>query len=196
MEVKSAKGIAKGYNTRTELKNDNRPVYDFLKKVGALDDVLPSASPNVRRWNESAIMEAAKNYKSMGDFKFGNKGAYNAAYILGIGDKVRGLYGNVSRPIDSVYIWEAWSNVFKIGVTSSQKGLRRIEHLAKELGVKPKMVFIRRVGEGAAHPLEKRLLGKYGESFTGVEFTGKTEFRMMNYKTAGLVVMEILANAK
>lgn len=76
---------AKKYSSRTELKNNNRHVYDSLKKIGLLDSLLPHRQP---KWTKEDIISQAKKYSSRNSFKKGNKNAYQNAMRQKILDEV------------------------------------------------------------------------------------------------------------
>jgi hypothetical protein len=125
------------------------------------------------------------NYETWVEFT--GSSAYASAQRLGILNEIKGEFqGDFSgwTESDAVYIWKAvgeyfnGEQVYKMGVTVSHAGERRIKMSARSMGFDYEIIVLAKVDE-PARELEQ-LLHSLGHNPQYVEGDGRTEFRALN----------------
>jgi hypothetical protein len=139
-----------------------------------------------------AIRSESKQYSSKTDFKRANAIMHRKAIKKGILDT---LFENVSSYglRDSVYIWRAEGNLYKIGITSSNRDHDRINQVARSGGFNDiELIKLAKVND--AYKLEKQLLKLGKPALFEESFTGSTEFRYYTFKELVQAIASIESN--
>ena len=135
-------------------------------------------------WTEASIRDVAKDYKSKADLLLHKPNVVSAANRK-FPNLLNSIYKTRSPASsnDVIYIWQALGEffngnpVFKIGVTSSRIGSRRLKECARASGFPLEVVCFVQVW-GRASDVEKELL-MLGEDPKYLKFDGSTEFRAL-----------------
>jgi len=172
------------YNNRRDFRVNSIKQYTTIMKRGNYDKYFAHMTRLIKRWTPELAFEAAKQYTTRSDFARGvDAGAYNYALKTGILEDICGHMVRDVRVSNVVYIWkvicEFWNDkqVYKIGVTGSQNGTRRIVDCANVHNVDYEVMFYREFDEPKI--FEKELLDKF-EVVKGFSGDGGTEFRAIS----------------
>jgi hypothetical protein len=165
------------YSSKSDFKKNNSGAYSSAIKrfPGLLDKLFKNKYKLLSK--EDIILEA-KKFKSKSTFQAGNRAAYMAAWgrFPGLLDELYGTHIRYGKR-DSVYVWKAIDNIYKIGVTSFDLGIARIKTVSKQSSfMKFELLKFSRVKN--SRKLEAKLL-KLGTPYTfNREFSGCKEFRI------------------
>ncbi len=178
--IEKAEQAALKCSSKTEFKTTQYQAYAALLRAGRLDEFFNN---KLNTWNFDLVAKEAEKYKTRTDF------AKNAgsAYIWALRNQViERLIPEVSdghNTRDCVYIWAAdeCSGIYKVGVTSQNKGDERIRRVATKSGYaeSAKIVVIRNVGSDLALRVEAKLKTIGTKHKFNRVFDGCTEFRVM-----------------
>lgn len=83
---------AKKYSTRTEFRDGSPGAYDAAKESATIDDVCVHMEILMTKWDESKILEAAQNFKSIKELLEKGRNIYMAAFRRGLLGKIKNLY--------------------------------------------------------------------------------------------------------
>ena len=92
----SAEKEVSKFNNIKDLRDNEGGLYMAIHRHG-WNDLLNRLESKIIKWDENSIMDKAKLYDRVIDFRNGDSKAYNAAKRLGIINKVRDLYGQKHR---------------------------------------------------------------------------------------------------
>ena len=83
--IDELKEIISKYDSRSDLKKNNRHIYNYLKNNNLLDELLPSKVKNEEYWlaRKYEIIELSKQFKSVKEFKDAQPSAYYASKKYG-----------------------------------------------------------------------------------------------------------------
>ncbi|MFM2007602.1 MAG: hypothetical protein RLZZ09_3257 [Pseudomonadota bacterium] len=165
------------YTSRTEFANNAGSAYNAARRMNLLPTLYDSM---LKTWSFDAIKCVAQTCENKKQFKRKNATAYNAALRLGVIDE---LFENQIRvnSRDCVYMWAVNEefDLYKVGITSEKMGNYRVHQVAKEAGVTPTILFIRKVGYDLAKKIERQMK-KIGRPYKfPKKFFGHSEFRYM-----------------
>ncbi len=91
---------------------------------------------------------------------------------------------------DTIYLWQVRNtDLYKVGITSERRGVKRIEEVAKRARVDADILCIRTIGP-EVRELEKRLQS-IGSLVDVGEVDGRTEFRRLSDRQVQRVIGEI-----
>ena len=133
------------------------------------------------KWNINTIFYEALRYSTRSRFAEGSRGAYAAAISLDILDNVcKHMECNLPSDNNVIYIWcIPFTDVYKIGITSSRLGMRRLETVSKALGVEYGLTVYEEVDN--ASTIETLLFKRFSTLPNDIpNINGSTEFRVMN----------------
>lgn len=190
--------IGRQFTTANAFKWGAYNVYQVACRRGLIGTLEFTAQKE--SWTEGKIRDAAAKHTTYADFHEHNYAAYQAAAIRGILHDL-GLTtrtGRYAGTADIVYVWRVVGKtfngkpVYKIGVTSSANGDKRIKRVAREAGFEFEILFFENVGEGNAYRVE-RLLKQIGDHPGYENIDGASEFRALSNQQLE-VVLEILIN--
>lgn len=179
-DVEKAIAAASGCTSKTELKKRHYQAYELLSKAGLLDGLLQSKFTS---WDMESVRAEASKYRTRSDFAHESGSAYMWALRNGKLSELMPERVDTYGARDAVYIWAAdeVSGIYKVGVTSSNRGTYRIRRVASKAGFarSAKVVVLKVVGEEAALKIEAKLkrMGRRHQ-FSAI-FDGCTEFRVM-----------------
>jgi hypothetical protein len=178
--IESAKQEASKYPDRWTFQKGCGSAYRILWKKGLLEDVF-GPLPEKQSWNYEKVVECANLCKHRTDFKIKYPGGHQWAYEKGLLSELFGeTYNTPECDNDVLYIWSVVEipNLYKVGITSSRLGIRRINYSCRKGSVKADKIWLFYVDD--AKTLEKEILS-LGESYTfDKPFSGSTEFRVFD----------------
>lgn len=168
------------FDSKTELKKSKYQAYALLLEAGLIDSLFEN---KLKTWDFESVEIEAKKYKTRSDFAKYSGSAYIWALRNQIIEKLIPDVVDGHNTRDCVYIWAAdeVSGIYKVGVTSSNRGHDRIEKVARKAGFSDsaRVVAYRSVGSEAALRVESKLK-KIGTPYRfDRRFDGCTEFRRM-----------------
>jgi len=169
------------YDSRLSFQLNSLQAYKAAKLRNILDDVCSHMKPKFTFWTYDTISKKALEFTSRETFKHEGKGAYQAAQYRGILGEVCGhmILDKKGSDNDCVYIWNVkGTNIYKIGVTSWELGLRRIKAVASIHKYSYDVVGMIYVED--ARNIEKIILDTYTKNPIFMqELDGHTEFRVL-----------------
>jgi hypothetical protein len=177
-DEKAVRKEARKYKTRTAFAKGSGSAYNAARRLKIIDSLYPSL---LKSWGEKEVIELAKTCVNKKELKRKCATAYNAALRLGLIDKLFQNQASVAER-DCVYLWsvEGESGLYKIGITSHKMGTYRINQVAKEAGVMPRLVFLKQVGYENAKAIENKMK-KLGTPYKfSKKFYGHSEFRYLS----------------
>jgi hypothetical protein len=138
-------------------------------------------------WTYEKCVISALHHKSVKSWMKTSYGAYKKCREKGWYQSVVSLIESVERDNDAdiIYMWKAINcfyngeQVYKIGVTSSGVGIKRIKQVMRSSGYDSEIVFMHNVGRKKAYEVEANLL-ELGVNPKFSKFDGSTEFRAMS----------------
>jgi hypothetical protein len=165
-------------STRQEFYDKYGSAYNAARQLGILENVI---GYSFNQWTHESVIEESKKYSSKKDFQKHCKGAYAYAHRH---DMIDDLFVDQSRCNTRccVYIWSVVGDtgLYKIGITSKNMNVSRIDMVAKKANMKYEVVILAQVGSENARKVEK-LLKQQGVREKFVEkFDGHTEFRRLS----------------
>ena len=172
------------YDNRRDFREHSYKHYTVIMQRGDYDKYFEHMVRLIKRWTPELAFDAACKYTKRVDFARGEHACgYNYALKVGILDDICGHMTREMRVSNVVYIWkvigEFWNDkqVYKIGVTGTQNGTRRIVDCANRHGVNYEVVFYKEFADPKV--FEKELLDKF-EVVKGFSGDGATEFRAIS----------------
>jgi hypothetical protein len=170
------------FSSREELLENDPKVLDTAYRK--YPELLEEFYGKPFRYTKEILRDLMKNYSSRSEFSKSYGGGYahchkNCPELL---DEFYPGYKN-GHNNDVIYIWRAVGQffngnpVYKIGVTSSSKGMWRIEQVSKKSGFKYDLICCEKV-IGKASDIERKL-HTLGEDPRYLDINGRTEFRAL-----------------
>ena len=175
---------ASKYASRVAFQENCRSAYKAARRLGIVDSVTSHMTRRGVLWNLETIRSEALLYETRLDFHIGSQGACQAARNLGIFEDVCAHMKSVRLCDDDVfYIWKAvdlGSNVYKIGITSSRLGVKRIIEVSKSFKTRFEIIAFQ-LTKGSAKLIEKALLEHFCNTAEVPSYlTGYSEFRILS----------------
>lgn len=162
--------------------------YRYAVKSGWKDDLgVFIQRPELHIWTYEKCIASAIGHKSVKSWMKASYGAYKKCKDKGWYQSVVLLIDKTERNNDAdiIYMWKAvgcfynGEQVYKIGVTSSGVGDKRIKQVMKSSRFDAEIIFMHDVGRKKAFELETMLLKQgYDPKFS--KFDGSTEFRALS----------------
>lgn len=170
--------LAKNCISKQDFRCRYNSEYQYAKRHGFIGELFLNVN---NYWCTETVAIEAKKYTSKKDFMRKSGGAYDYARLNGYLDSLFPVnhFGHNTR--DCVYIWSIDDSftVYKVGVTSENLGIERIESVARQagFGTSFSVVMLKKVGFVNAKILEAAIkrLGK--RHVFSRRFSGSTEFR-------------------
>jgi hypothetical protein len=175
---------SKKYKSRSHFSRGSASAYNAAKELGILKDLFGFEK---RQWTSDSMRNEMRKFSTRTDFYRNSGSAYCTALkkfkkemdeILPITTTRNGCDDDV------IYIWRAVGQffngnpVYKIGVTSSRLGNRRIEQVANQADFEYELICCELV-QGKATDIEKKL-HILGENPNYLDINGCTEFRALS----------------
>lgn len=138
---------------------------------------------SMRQWTEEMLLSEAELYSSRSGFQQKSPNAYNVMYkrFPHLLDKVFEIRSQLYNTRETLYLWEVVGSnprVYKVGVTSKSRGLRRIEEVAQAANVKFNIILYRELPSLAKAAKAEKELSAIGSPVDIGRFNGSTEFRL------------------
>ena len=174
---------AQRFLTRGEWRKHDNRAYGAARRMGILDKVCNHMTPVHETWTDDNLRQLAAQYETRGDFATSATNPCEAARRRGhvffddICSHMKKASG--SSDGDVLYIWKAvgdCDDLYKVGVTSSRLGVRRIKECASDGNFQYIILLYEVLPLGAAFDVEGNIL-TYGSPTTLLGFSGYSEFR-------------------
>lgn len=177
---------ALNFKSRKEFNVKDSKNYGYALSKGWLDEACSHMEYLYRNQTNDEIFKIAKKYSTRIDFYRSDRKSLETARYRGIEYQVCAhmVKAKTSSENNVIYIWRAKELIFnslpvyKIGITSTRVGKKRIKDVSLRAKLSPEIITISKV-KIKASTLEKQIhkIG-FNPKYSG--FDGCTEFRAMN----------------
>lgn len=182
--------IASTMKSFTKWRNKDSFSYGAMEENGWYEqclEVMDLSKKPKNYWTYERCKKEASKFTSVLEWRKLSASSIVAAHTNGWYHEISSNMerSDTSSDADVIYMWKAigcfynGEQVYKIGVTSSGVGDKRISQVMKSSGFDAEMIFMHNVGLRNAYKIETMLL-KQGVNPKFSKFDGSTEFRAMS----------------
>jgi hypothetical protein len=186
------------YQSRKAFELGSSSAYQAARKMGVLNDVCQHMAARRKKWSLSDLALDALRFTSRKEWELGSCSAYQTALARGVADELCEHMVTTRPDPDTVYLWKAVgcmfnnAQVYKIGITHSRSGFKRIFDCAKANEIEAEIVFCCQVAD--PRKLERKFL-RYGmhPGYKGTD--GATEFRALTENEVLAIKNKVFENS-
>lgn len=165
--LKQLQDAASQCQTKTEFRTQHPRFYKYAWRKNLLDELCGHMTDQRVKWTKTKVAREAKKYQRRSEFAESAPRAYHAARNRGW---LEDVCQHMEAKKDTIYMLQVEdTNTYKIGMTSSDLGLQRIETLRRKINRPLKLLLYVTFPERITQ-LETRCL-RYGKGSEDPELT-------------------------